>query len=154
MHWWAVSWIIAIYCYPAILVQTALCRVVCRLPWKAHVCYCMKSLHWLPLKFRIDLNTCVIISKISLNDSTKYLSKLVVPYTCAVSTRRSNPKFKILQTIPYNRNILTYFSQLRGSFAYSGPRLWNDLPLHIRQSETVFKKSLKLHLFTWHTLHD
>ena len=35
------------------------------------------------------------------------------------------------------------------SFAHVAPRLWNSLPIHVRQSASVdtFKKSLKTHLF-------
>ena len=77
------------------------------------------------------------------------LNFLCVIRTFVVTTRRSNPNLKILQTLPYNRNTHTHFSQLRLSFAYSGSRMWNDLPLEIWQFETlsVFRKSLKTCLF-------
>ena len=46
-------------------------------------------------------------------------------------------------------SMLFLCTQLQVSFAYSGPRLWDDLPLDIRQFETlpVFRKGLKAHLF-------
>ena len=38
------------------------------------------------------------------------------------------------------------------AFQVAGPRLWNNLPASLRQSDTTvgqFKKLLKTHLFSW-----
>ena len=50
------------------LAQNDLCTIVCKLQWRSRVSYQMKSLCWLPLKFRIYFKTYVIIFKTILND--------------------------------------------------------------------------------------
>ena len=57
--------------------QEALYRIVCKLPWRSHVSYHMKSLNWLPIKFGIDFKTCVILYKtVSMTALTTYLNFL------------------------------------------------------------------------------
>ena len=64
---------------------------------------------------------------------------------CRTSQRilRSN-RNELLQ-IPYSR-LKTYGDR---SFCVAGPRLWNELPVHLRMCEslTIFKKYLKTYLF-------
>ena len=88
----------------------------------------MKSLHWLPVKSRINFKIGVIIFKTTLHGLPTYLHEYLAPYTCAVNTRRSNPDNMILKTIDYQRRLHSSFQHLQYSFAYSAPRLWNDLP--------------------------
>ena len=78
-----------------------------------------------------------------------YLHEELMPYTCAVNTRCSNPDKVILKTIDYQRWLHMSFQQLQHSFAYSAPRFWNDLPLELRHSDSVakFRKGLRAYLF-------
>ena len=81
----------------------------------------------------------------------RYLKEYIVPYTCPINTRRSNPDKQILHTTGYERKIHSLFQQLSHSFAYSVPRLWNDLPIEIRSAKTSLRlrKDLKTHRFVF-----
>ena len=43
------------------VVQNKFCRVVCKLPWRFCVSKYMRSLHWLPLKCRVNFKLEVVI---------------------------------------------------------------------------------------------
>ena len=120
------------------------------LPWRSHVSRCTRSLHWLSVvKSRIYFKLGVIIFKTMLYGLCMYLHEYLVPYTCAVNRRRSNPDKIILKTINYQRRLNTSFQHLQRSFAYSAPRFWNYLPLELRHSDSLakFRQDLKTYLF-------
>lgn len=132
------------------ILQNILCRVVCRLPWRARVSSSMKSLHWLPIRFRINFKISVIVYKTLQSGEPKYLKEFLHPYASSKNTRRSNPDKKFLITFNFDRKLHSSTHQLSHSFAYSAPRLWNDLPFDLRSAETLasFRKNLKTHLFS------
>ena len=72
----------------------------------------------------------------------KYLTDLVQPYK---QTRKLRSANKILLQVPKTK--LKSFGDR--AFSAIGPRLWNDLPLKIREqpSTELFKSSLKTHLY-------
>ena len=132
------------------LVQNTWCRVVCRLPWRSHVSRRMRSLPWLPVKSRINFKLGVIFVNTKLYGIPMYLHEYLVPYTCAVNTRRSNPDKMILKLLTINdRRLHTSFQQLQYSFAFSAPGFWNDLPVELRHSDFLakFRNGLKTYLF-------
>ena len=130
--------------------QNTLCRIVCRLPWRGHVSKAIKSLHWLFIQSRIKFKTLVIIYKNLQCGEPHHLKEHLVPYTCPINTHRSNLDKQILRTTDYEQRIHSSFKQLSHSFAYSAPRLWNDLPLDIRLAKNIlcFRKDLKTHQFS------
>jgi hypothetical protein len=67
---------------------------------------------------------------------------LFAPQTAKRSLRSSQSSVGSF-VVPFNKN-KTFADK---SFSTVGPRLWNELPIEIRQSETVdsFKKQLKTH---------
>ena len=102
------------------------------------------QLHWLPIKFRIDFKIACIVYKCLNNQAPSYLLDLITPYVPARPLRSQNdptklvlPKFK-LKTFGYR------------SFSVAGPTVWNEVPQHIRETETfdAFKRQLKTYLFT------
>ena len=132
------------------LLQNTLCRIVCRLPWRSHVSSHLRSLHWLPIRYRIDFKIGVLVFKTLHLGFPKYLLDYLASYTCNANTRRSNPANKLLKTVDFQRNVHSSFNQLKKSFAYSAPRLWNALPLDLRLLESLhgFRRHLKKHLFS------
>ena len=93
-----------------------------------HVTPLLIALHWLPVEYRI-------IFKI-------YLKDLLEPYVPRC-TLRSMSKLRLVEP---SYKLSTYGSR---AFSVCTPRLWNGIPLEIRQSNSVsvFKKNLKTHLF-------
>ena len=121
----------------------------CQLPWRSHISQHIKSLHWLPVKSRIEFKILVMVFKTIQSGHSEYLNTKLVPYMCSLNTQRGNSNNKILQTVDYDRKMHTSFQQLNFSFAYSAPRLWNNLPLELGLFDFLytFRKKLKTHLF-------
>ena len=102
------------------------------------------DLSWLPIKARINFKILTYMYNCSVGNAPQYLIELL---TTKVSNRslRSSDYSEGSYVVPYNRK--KTFSD-RG-FSTIGPKLWNELPLSLRQSPTVdsFKKKLKTHFF-------
>jgi hypothetical protein len=102
----------------------------------------LKSLHWLPVHLRIDFKILLITYKIVNGSAPSYLEDLISPYV-PMRSLRSSEEGRL--AVPRSRTV-TY-----GDRAYSinGPRLWNDLPLSVKESPSTptFKANLKAHLF-------
>ena len=109
---------------------------------REHITPVLKSLHWLPVRFRINFKVLLLVFRLN-GLGPPYLSDLLLPYRPSRTLRSSGTG---LLTIPQVR------SKTHGeaAFSYYGPRLWNSLPENLRAAETVdvFKKRLKTHLFT------
>ena len=86
------------------------------------------ELNWMKIQDRILFKKAIFVYKSVNNEFPEYLSNLLTPKT---NTNLRSHTQQMLQ-IPKPR--LEFF---RKSFAYSGPKLWNQIPLNIRQSESV-----------------
>jgi hypothetical protein len=102
------------------------------------------DLHWLPIKARINFKILVYMYNCSVGKAPAYLIDLLTPQTAKRSLRSSQSSVGSF-VVPFNKN-KTFADR---SFSTVGPRLWNKLPIEIRESETVdiFKKQLKTHFF-------
>ena len=124
------------------LLQNSAARVLTRTRGREHITPILKSLHWLPVRFRIDFKVLLLVFKSVNNLGPSYLSDLLSPYRPPRTLRSSSTG---LLTIP------RVGSKTHGEAAFScyGPRLWNSLPVGLRAAETVdiFKRKLKTHLF-------
>ncbi len=90
-----------------------------------HITPVLQSLHWLPVRYRVDFKILLIVYK-SLNGmAPSYISDLLIEHNVTRSLRSSNQR---LLFIPKTRR------KCRGdrAFATTAPRLWNDLPMFIR----------------------
>ncbi len=125
------------------LVQNAAARLLSGVKKREHITPILCSLHWLPDCFIVDLKIWLLVYK-SLNGlSPTYLCELLTEYQPIRSLRSSNQD---LLFIPKSR------LKCRGdrAFCIAAPRLWNALPLSIRQASSVniFKSRLKIFLFS------
>lgn len=125
------------------LVQNAAARLLTGTRKFAHISPILQSLHWLPVRFRIDFKILLFVFKCLNGLAPQYLSDLLVPYTPSRSLRSTGQALLLVSKTK---------RKLRGdrAFAVAAPRLWNELPLHIRLTESlpVFKSLLKTHLFS------
>ena len=105
----------------------------------------LRTLHWLPVKARIQYKIACLFSMIYQNSISPYISDLLHPY-CSSRTLRSLDIS--LLTVP--RFSLETFG--KRSFSGLGPTVWNSLPLSLRKTKyfTTFKKKLQTHLFQIH----
>lgn len=125
------------------LVQNAAARLLTGKCKYENITPVLISLHWLPVKYRIDYKILMFVFKSLHSLAPQYLTDLLQPYIPSRSLRSTN--FNLLQ-VPRTR------LKTRGDRAFSvvGPKLWNDLPFHIRTAPTlsVFKSTLKTYLFS------
>jgi hypothetical protein len=100
------------------------------------------ELHWLPVEYRIIFKILLFTYKVLKGDAPEYLNSLLNEYKPSRSLR-SQHKFLLEQPV---YNLKSY--GLR-SFSVCAPMLWNTLPLHIKNSESlvIFKRNLKTYLF-------
>ena len=107
-----------------------------------HVTPLLIDLHWLPVSFRIDFKIAVLAFKCIHNLAPSYLSDLLEIYVPSRSLRSSS----LCLLKPFK----TKFKTLGGKcFSFTAPKVWNDLPVSLRQETSldVFKSKLKTHYF-------
>ena len=108
----------------------------------------LKKLHWLPVKYRVQVKIDLITYKILNQGQPVYLRELIHPYTSSRNARRSTPKFKFLHTPTFDHKVHSSIKHFSNSFSHYAPVLWNSFPFQIRYSPSVasFRKHLKTHL--------
>ena len=104
------------------------------------------TLHWLPVRQRIEFKLGILVFKCLHGDAPSYLveSLSLVSVNPALQTHRSASRGDLV--VPRTRTV----RMGPRSFCVSGPKLWNSLPLEIRTHEqtlATFKAKLKSHLF-------
>ena len=125
------------------IAQNNAARMVTRTKRLEHITPVLKELHWLPVKYRVMFKICMICFKCLNNIAPAYLTNDLNIYTPSRALRSSMDKTKLDQ----KRFHYKYFGER--SFMFLGPKLWNQLPIDIREASTLisFKSKLKSHLF-------
>lgn len=106
-----------------------------------HITPILKSLHWLPVSYRIDFKSLLLVCK-SLNGfRPKYISNMLAPYEPTRSLRSSEGGFLIVLRVRTKCG--------EAAFAHYATKNWNKLPDDLRSapSITVFKSRLKTFQF-------
>jgi len=123
--------------------QNAAARVVCGLRKYDHITPALKSLHWLPVAYRINYKIALLTFKSIHNLAPDYLVDLVEVHQPTRSLRSSG---KMYLKQPRSR------TKTLGprAFSHSAPTIWNSLPEEIRCASNIdtFKTKLKTHYFT------
>ncbi len=124
------------------LIQNAAARILTRTRKSEHITPVLRSLHWLPVTFRIDFKVLLLVYK-SLNGlGPKYMADMITEY-------KPNRPLRSLGSsqleIPR-----VHTKQGESAFSYYAARSWNQLPEEIKCAKTLatFKSSLKIHLFS------
>ena len=122
--------------------QNHAARVITQWRKYDHITPVLVDLHWLPVKQRIDFKILLLTYKALNGLAPAYIRELLTPYIPARTLRSMDNN---LLEPPKCR--LEYFG--KRSFAAAAPVLWNDLPLHIKQSPSVdiFKSRIMTRLF-------
>ena len=103
----------------------------------------LNTLHWLPVAERVKYKTLTLCYKSLNNSAPSYLSGCLKIYIPSRTLRFSSDTRLLI--IP-RAKLSTFGSR---AFSVSAPKLWNTLPLLLRQklSLSSFKSSLKTYLF-------
>ena len=125
------------------LVQNSAAGLLAQTRRREHITPILSSLHWLPVFYRINFKLLLFVFKCLNSLAPPYLSSLLQPYCPPPSLRSAD---QLLLKVPKTR------LKHRGdrSFSAAAPKLWNELPLNIRQASSlpVFKSLLKTYLFS------
>ncbi|XP_077936617.1 uncharacterized protein LOC144383352 [Gasterosteus aculeatus] len=125
------------------LVQNAAARLLTHTKSWHHITPVLKDLHWLPVSHRISYKILTLTYKALHQLVPPYLSELLSPYQPHRSLRSTSARL-----------LFTPTSKLRSfgdrAFSRAAPKLWNSLPILIRDSDsiTTFQSRLKTHLFS------
>ncbi len=112
------------------MVQNAAARVLTRTRKYDHISPVMSTLHWLPIKHRIDYNILLITYKALNGLAPRYLSELLLHYSPPRPLSSQNSGHFIIPKISKS----TAGSR---SFFYLVPKLWNNLPNTVRETDTL-----------------
>ena len=122
--------------------QNRAAPLITRTKQREHITPILKSLHWLPIESRIQFKILCFVFKVRSSSAPEYISELLQSH-CPSRTLRSQSLG--YYTVP---NMSSHFRTK--SFSYSAPKLWNALPIEIKNCKTLgeFKKKLKTYLFS------
>jgi hypothetical protein len=120
------------------LIQNNAARLVCRKRKRDHVTPLLKTLHWLPIDYRIQFKINLLTYKSLHGLAPSYLSCILTPYQPS-RTLRSTTQNKLLE-----KRARCKKSGDR-AFPMCAPKLWNSLPVSVRDCDSVssFKTALK-----------
>ena len=123
-------------------VLNAAARMITRQRLSDHITPTLQQLHWLPVKQRIVFKILTLTFKVLSGECPAYLSDLVNLQQARRTGLRSGDYKKL-----FERRCRRQWGDR--SFAAAAPRLWNTLPLAVKESQSLdtFKKNLKSHLF-------
>ncbi len=109
-----------------------------------HITPVLRSLHWLPVRYRIDFKVLLLTYKALHGKAPQYISDMLV----FREARESRSTKQNLLTVPRTKCV-TFGDR---AFSVYAPRLWNSMPLSIRNVDNIdtFKTLVKTHLFKQH----
>jgi hypothetical protein len=122
--------------------QNTAARIVSRTPGRDHITPVLRTLHWLPIKYRVQFKLLTLTYKALHGEGPVYIKDMLTPYNPSRTLRSDS---RLLLEVPRSRT-----KAGDRAFSVASPKLWNSLPLALRQatSTDAFKGQLKTHLFT------
>ena len=126
-------------------VQRNAARLIHRKRKRDHITPQLMQLHWLPIRNRIEYKIITICHKCLHSTAPKYLKdKIPLKKQNQFYELKSNDDNFTLK--PNKAKLVTFGNR---AFSVYGPKVWNRLPLQLRQisSHVSFKQKLKTHLF-------
>jgi len=122
-------------------VQDNLARVVCNSNRSTSAGPLLRSLHWLPVRQRINFKLAKLCYLVTSFRQPGYLADLISPYSQSRLLRSSTEN--LLSVPPHNLDTAAR------RFSVDAPRLWHSLSLNCRTAPSVntFKIRLKTYLF-------
>ena len=125
-------------------VQNAAARLITGAPRRDHITQILRQLHWLTVRRRVDLKIAVLVFQCLTGQASGYLAE-----DCQLVADVSARRLRSADTATcVTRRTSNIFDDR--CFAAAGPRLWNSLPINLRQCHCLeqFKRLLKTFLFS------
>ena len=117
-----------------LIIMGAAARLIFQESRFCHITPLLKSLHWLPVKYRIVFKIILITFKAIHGLAPAYISELISVRDTGRYDFRSNDG---LLLAPCRGKTLTTLGDR--SFHAAAPKLWNDLPGSIRNTQSLNK---------------
>ena len=124
------------------LIQNAAAWLLTGTRKRDHISPVLASLHWLPVKSRIEFQILLLTYKAFHGQAPSYLKDLIVPYNPTRILRFQNAGSLVVPRVSK--------SQMGGrAFSYQAPLLWNLLPVSVWEADTIcaFRSRVKAFLF-------
>ena len=125
-------------------VQNSTARLICGTYKFDHITPVLFSLHWLPIYLRIQYKINLITYKALNGMAPRYIRDMLDYHESNLRSASDPLRLKLIRV-----NKVNYGER---AYSYAAPLLWNDLPLDIRQRDSVtsFKSALKTYYFRQH----
>ena len=129
-------------------VQNTAARCIMGIRKRDSVSRALITLHWLPVKERIQFKVLLLTWKALHSEAPTYIQDMLTPKK---HTRQLRSTSDLLLEVP-RTNLKTYGDR---AFAVYAPKLWNALPSFLKECETKdsFKTALKTYLFHLSLIH-
>ena len=123
-------------------VQNAAARLVKQIRKREHITPVLYELHWLPVRQRIEYKIILLTFKGLHGLAPSYIADLLESYKPTRALRSCD-----LQLLKQPKTKLKTYGDR--AFCQAAPTLWNELPVNLRQCNTLhtFKRQLKSVLF-------
>ena len=125
-------------------VQNSAARLITSVRQRERITPALIELHWLPIKARIEFKILTLTYKALNYNEPKYLRNMlkIFEQRANVTTRQASE----INRLHEPRTNCIYGER---AFSYCAPRMYNKIPLEIRNLPKIeqFKKKLKTHLF-------
>ena len=124
------------------MVQNTAARVLCRIGKYDYITPVLKSLHWLPVEFRIKYKICLLTFNSLHGHGPEYMLERLTPRSTHCGLRSQDDlKLDVPRT---KRKTLG-----DRAFKVAASKLWNSLPKDVRScnNASIFKSKLKTHYF-------
>ena len=127
-------------------VQNAATHLIFEESKYCHVTPLLKSLHWLPVKYRIIFKVLLITFKAIQGLAPVYISELISIRDVSLSRYCLRLTNSLTLNYPALKSRKTLGDR---SFFVAAPKLWNKLPSDIRDFNSInsFKTAIKTYLF-------
>ncbi|XP_030853203.1 uncharacterized protein LOC115929122 [Strongylocentrotus purpuratus] len=127
-------------------IQNTAARLLTRTRKYEHITPILRSLHWLPIPQRIQFKVLLLTYKARNGLAPVYINGLISPKVQTSSIRLRSSSSVHLQLSSGPRTHTRYGDR---AFSVCAPKLWNNLPVSVRESPTLdtFKRRLKTYLF-------
>ena len=127
-------------------IQNACARLVCNTSKFCHITPLLRTLHWLPIRQRIAFKILLIVYKALNGQAPCYISELLAWKANAHSHNLRSSRDRLILKPPTQLTKVTLGDR---AFICAAPKLWNSLPLSVREADSLlsFKRLLKSFLF-------
>ena len=124
--------------------QNAAAQLVCTVSRYDHITPSLINLHWLPVTHRIEFKIAMLVHKCIYGVASQYLLDLIKIKESSRYQLRSYRGILLMDNTYRTKKTLG-----DRAFENAVPKVWNRLPLEIRQCQSLntFKVLLKTHLF-------